>query len=280
MRIEKQWLHLGREILWKIRQEVMDLEYWILRDNERKTVEEIERLDHLAHAKADEVSEDVLRDAGGTFLRIDHVHQNIVGDSGRTPEAIVAINAISGTQNFVRGIPYYCGSVAFAPFSPNATVADVNVGSVMNYMTGDLYSSVKGSSTHFNYRDIKTSSNVRLDKAVIGIDLHTSDFAGMAPLVVKLIEKAEDVRHMGSGTLEVCEVADGSLDGYVCLTWWDTAHISPIPIIIEGAGGLVTEVSGKPLLMPLSMSSKENFIVAANKDILRNMLAILAGSGL
>jgi fructose-1,6-bisphosphatase/inositol monophosphatase family enzyme len=233
VRIEKQWLYLGREILCKIRQEIMDLECTILCDNERKTVEEIERLDRLAHAKADDVSENVLKDAGGTFIHIDHVHQNVVGDKSRSPEAIVAINAISGTRNFVRGIPYHCGSVAFATYSPNATIADVKVGSVMNYTTGDFYSSVESSPTHFNYRDIKTSSNTILDNAIIGIDLHTNDFAGMAPLVVKLIEKAEDARHMGSGTLEIYEVADGSVDGYVCLTQWDIAHLAPIPIIIR-----------------------------------------------
>jgi len=278
VRIEKQWLYLGREILWKMRQEIMDLEYNILRDNERKTLEEIERLDSLAHAKADELSEDVLRDTGGTFLHIDHVHQNIVGDKNCAPEAIVAINAISGTQNFARGIPYHSGSVAFATYSANATVVDVKVGFVMNYMTGDFYSSVEGSPTHFNYRDIKTSSNTMLDNAIIGIDLHTNDFAGMAPFVVRLIEKAEDVRHMGSGTLEICEVADGSIDGYVCLTQWDIAHLAPIPIIIKGVGGLVTDLSGKPLCTPLTLTSRENFIVAANGEILRDMLSILAGS--
>ncbi len=86
------------------------------------------------------------------------------------------------------------------------------------------------------------------------------------------ILKAHGIRRLGSAALDLCWLAAGRLDGYweENLKPWDTAAGV---IVVQEAGGLVTDFSGGPY----DLFGRET--LASNGLIHREMSAILTGTG-
>ena len=76
------------------------------------------------------------------------------------------------------------------------------------------------------------------------------------------------IRRFGSAALDLCNVACGRVSGFweFTLSPWDFAAGK---LIVEEAGGKVTDRSGKPVGL------EKSFIVASNSKIHSKMLSIL-----
>lgn len=164
------------------------------------------------------------------------------------------MDPIDGTTNFVHAYPYVSISLGLA--------VDLKpvVGVVYNPFTKTLYSAVKGKGAYRNLQETLplAGENVQglesLDKAMLavewGSDRSGPDYAIKTRTFAKLCAAKEDggamvhsLRSLGSAALNLCAVAEGSIDMYweggcwawdVCAGW----------VVLEEAGGRV--VDGNP----------------------------------
>ena len=145
------------------------------------------------------------------------------------------VDPVDGTVNLLYGIPQYAVSIA-------AEVdGEVVAGVVLNAATGAEYTAyVATDATAYAFRDGE-SLRVR-DTVPLGERLVSTGFgydAGLRELqaraLVHLLPRVRDIRRLGSCALDLCGVAEGSLDAYVeeGVNLWDHA-----------AGGLVARAAG------------------------------------
>ncbi|KIW95705.1 uncharacterized protein Z519_04290 [Cladophialophora bantiana CBS 173.52] len=182
------------------------------------------------------------------------------------PEPTFIVDPIDGTTNFVHGWPYVSVSLGFA------VDREPTVGVVYNPFTGKLYHGIKGRGSYV--RDVRDVAENGGEKAAEDTKLplrHPSAVAGLDECVVA-IEYGSDrsganwrtktatwaalgaskdeggamvhsARALGSAALNLCAVAEGSIDVYweggcwawdVCAGW----------VVLTEAGGLI--VDGNP----------------------------------
>ncbi|WP_182526451.1 inositol monophosphatase family protein [Nocardioides dongkuii] len=145
------------------------------------------------------------------------------------------IDPIDGTVNFLYGLPQYAVSVA-------AEVdGEVVTGVVLNAATGTTYLAVRRAdgvlvATRDGER-IAANPDVPLDKMLVGTGFSYDREVRRVQVtaLLDLLPRVRDVRRLGSCALDLCHVAEGSLDAYVeeGVNLWDHA-----------AGGLIARAAG------------------------------------
>ncbi len=173
------------------------------------------------------------------------------------------IDPIDGSTNAKRGIPFSCISVAYAN---GPTLSDIQVGAVFNIETEDLFLAEKGMGAFFNKNPIQCSQTKKLTSSVGGTDMHIRDFCEPKIKQKNIVLKyARKVRIMGSSALEICLVADGSLDFYI-----DFRGISRICdfaaayLIVKEAGGFIIDDKGQSISVStnnFSLDQRYNLLV-------------------
>jgi len=184
------------------------------------------------------------------------------------PELLCVLDPLDGSTNAVSGLPFYCTSVAFAPWSKRATLQDVQTGVVANLVTGDTFETELGGGAKFNGKTIKTSDNVDPKDSTASIYLE-SDF--------DFISRFSKVRSMGAVALELAHVASGGIDvlfdnrGKLKVT-----DVAAGKLLVEEAGGVVTDALGKDLNHSITRLEQVSVLAAANPGL---HTAVLTTSG-
>jgi myo-inositol-1(or 4)-monophosphatase len=141
------------------------------------------------------------------------------------------VDPIDGTVNFLYGIPQYAVSIAAE------LDGEVVAGVVLNVATGQEYTATLGGPAECNGVPIRVRSVVPLAERLIGTgfsyEAHQREIQAAA--LLHLLPRIRDIRRFGSCALDLCGVAQGSLDGYLeeGVNLWDHA-----------AGGLVARSAG------------------------------------
>lgn len=149
-------------------------------------------------------------------------------------ESLWVCDPIDGTPAFIYHIPTSMFSLAFVVDGlPKVAVA-------YNAFTGDLYQATVGGGAYLNGNPIKVSQRGWGDARLAG----SSDGAvdGVARRE-DLIKQGNKVINSYGAVFKGCLIAEGSLDGRVFIH--KSAHdIAAIKLIIEEAGGRVTDLAG------------------------------------
>ena len=171
---------------------------------------------------------------------------------GRTGVTWV-VDPIDGTVNYLYGIPAYAVSVAAVVGDPRVDGAWHPVaGAVINPVTGDAYSAARGEGATRADREgrrvpLAASSVGALGQALVatGFGYAADRRAWQAAVLADLLPEVRDIRRMGSAALDLCRVAEGSVDAYYerGLHPWDLAAGW---LIVTEAGGTVTGAGGRP----------------------------------
>ena len=200
----------------------------ILKEASRQVYENVKDL-----AGTIEAAEDHGRGAGGDISRkIDIVAEKTVLDylkkvnfecivlgeeCGRVelsqnPKGFVIMDAIDGSANAVRGIPFFCCSLAFATQNKLSSITD---GVVTDLSNGDMYWATKGNGAFLNEKKIQVHKQKPVYK-IVGINV-----SGATPELVKKIqpifENSNHSRHLGANALELALFARGLIDIYIDL---------------------------------------------------------------
>lgn len=139
---------------------------------------------------ADEVALRVLVGAGYRVVS----EESGVSGSG---EFTIVVDPIDGSTNCDRGIPFYATSLAVMKGD------ELVAGLVRNQVDGTSFEALKGSGATRNGDVIHPSSQKDLAKAIVAFSGLPSRHLGWA-----------QCRALGAASLEICLVADGSLDVY------------------------------------------------------------------
>ncbi len=187
----------------------------------------------------------------------------------------VTADPIDGTTNLTRGIPFYATSIAVSTKPELRTVHAALVADLFHDVT---YTAVKGEGAKRNNQEIRPSEEVDLAKAVIGIDLNTYKAREITPHITSLIEQTKHIRHLGANALELCYVADGTIDAFIDIRGkLRTTDTAAAWLIVKEAGATITTPEGKPLNAKLDPAEKLTFVASANRKIHKTILSLLKG---
>jgi myo-inositol-1(or 4)-monophosphatase len=153
------------------------------------------------------------------------------------------VDPIDGTVNFLYGLPQYAVSIA-------AEVdGQVVAGVVLNIATGVEFTAyVDDAGATRSRRDgepIRVRETVPLAQRLVSTgfayDARLRELQAQA--LVHLVPRIRDIRRLGSCALDLCHVAEGTLDGYVeeGVNLWDHAAGG---LVAQGAGAVVEVTTG------------------------------------
>jgi len=171
-------------------------------------------------------------------------HQIITEESGAqfgSDCCLWYIDPLDGTVNYAHNIPIFSVSIAYQEGG------ELQLGAVCDPMRQECFSAERGNGAWLNGVPIHVSQQTQLDQSLLvtgfPYDIRTS------------------VRRLGSAALDLCYVAAGRFDAFweLSLSSWDIAAGS---LIVEHAGGIVTNVQGEPDYLTSPQS-----ILAANPHI-------------
>ncbi|HYW77898.1 MAG TPA: inositol monophosphatase family protein [Gammaproteobacteria bacterium] len=151
------------------------------------------------------------------------------------------IDPLDGTTNFVHGFPAFGVSIGIAE------KGRLTHGVIYDPLREELYTGVRGRGALLNDRRIRVSSRPSLKNALIGTGFpfrETDDFDAYMGMFRAVTLRTAGVRRAGAASLDLAWTAAGRLDGFFELNLqpWDIAAGT---LIIEEAGGLASEISGR-----------------------------------
>jgi myo-inositol-1(or 4)-monophosphatase len=175
------------------------------------------------------------------------------------------IDPLDGTTNFAHQYPFFCVSVAYEQ------AAELLCGAVYDPCRDEMFFGARGLGSFMNDQPLRVSDAETLRSSLIMTGFPYGFREKIRTVVSQfqafLIE-SQAVRRGGSAALDLCYAALGRVDGFweMDLHPWDTA--SGV-VILEEAGGRVTDFSGNPF------SIYQNELLASNGKIHEEMMAVL-----
>lgn len=179
------------------------------------------------------------------------------------------IDPLDGTTNFAHQYPFFSVSIGFEQ------AGEILCGAVYDPWRDEMFSGARGLGSFVNGQRLRVSEVETLRSALImtgfPYGFREKIRAAMAQFEAFLVE-SQAVRRGGSAALDLCYTALGRVDGFweMDLLPWDTAAGL---VILEEAGGKVTEFSGQPF----SVYGKQ--ILASNDRIHEEMVRVLGRVG-
>jgi len=164
------------------------------------------------------------------------------------------IDPLDGTVNFSHHFPVFAISIALT------YKEKIIFGATYDVKRDELFYASKNNGSYLNKKKIYVSNTNKLKKALLttGFPYYIWKKPKRVIKILKnILTHAQGVRRLGAATIDLCWLACGRIDGFweEGLKIWDTAAGK---IIIEEAGGKVTDYSGK------NFTLKANTIVASN----------------
>jgi myo-inositol-1(or 4)-monophosphatase len=189
-------------------------------------------------------------------------------------KGFLIMDAIDGTTNATRCIPFYCCSLAYAIDYKLSSVVDA---AIIDLSTGDLYyaSKTKGAYLNGNKMVVRKNSNNCKD-FLIGMNI-SGISEKMVNRLSKIISNANHTRHFGANALELCFLARGFIDAYIDLR----GKIRPTDmaaafLIIKESGGKVYSTSGLELDSELGVNDRMSFLAVSDERMFKRLYGLLA----
>jgi myo-inositol-1(or 4)-monophosphatase len=178
------------------------------------------------------------------------------------------IDPLDGTTNYAHGFPAAAVSIGFAE------KGIVKAGGVYDPFRKELFLAEKGRGAFVNGKRLAVSRVPEVSKALLvtGFAYDRAERAEFyCGFFAEFMKLSHDVRRMGAASLDMCWLAAGRTDGYweFGLKPWDVAAGK---VILEEAGGRVTDFAGKPWKTGMGMGSRT---LATNGRVHAEMLRVI-----
>jgi myo-inositol-1(or 4)-monophosphatase len=151
------------------------------------------------------------------------------------------VDPLDGTTNFAHGYPCFCVSLALA--QRDTLLAAV----IYNPISEELFAAERGQGASLNGKKIQVSRINTLSTSLLctGFPTHDRKSSPNLRYYGDFTMRSHGVRRDGSAALDLASVAAGRFEGFweFGLKAWDTAAGV---LLIEEAGGKVTDFSGQP----------------------------------
>jgi myo-inositol-1(or 4)-monophosphatase len=224
--------------------------------------------------------------AGGDISRkIDLIAEkkviDIIKESGKNPtifgeecglikgndnDGYIIMDAIDGTTNVTRSIPFNCCSLAYATDSKMSSVVDA---AIIDIARGDLYSASKdkGAFLNGNKITIRKTDSIKEDEIIAGVNI-SGISQELLHSIGPIISKLNHIRVFGANALELCFLARGYLDMFMYLR--DKIRPTDMAaafLIAKESGGLVLDKAGNAFDSGLSFDNRFSFIAVSDIKI-------------
>ena len=180
------------------------------------------------------------------------------------------IDPLDGTDNYSRGQPQFCVSVAHTRDARPAAAA------IYDPVRDEMFTATADGPARLNGRDIGVTGRTDPSESTVawaqrGID--AEDDRRFNAALAEAARTFHRVRLTGSAALETAWVAAGRYDGalFSNVKWWDHAGAG---LLVQRAGGRVTDVRGAPT------NPASRRCIFSNGGIHRAILHIAASHGL
>jgi myo-inositol-1(or 4)-monophosphatase len=203
---------------------------------------------------ADEAALGVLQSGGVGVLSEES------GLDDRGTGVVVVVDPVDGSTNASRGIPWYaCSLCAVDEAGPWVAL-------VANLATGTRHEAVRGGGARCDGRPITVAGTRRLADSVVVLNGHPAHHLGW-----------RQYRALGATALDLCAVADGSVDATIDCTVdalgpWDYLGAA---LVITEAGGHIADARGRDLVA-LDHDARRTPVSAATAELLEEALAARA----
>jgi len=157
-------------------------------------------------------------------------------DRAQKETALWILDPIDGTVNFAHGQPHVAISLGFY------SLGVPQIGVVHSPFLQETFVAQRGMGALKNSQPIRVSGLQALRPALIasGFPYDKSQLKPLIRRLETLLPHCQDLRRCGSAALDICHVADGSLDGYYeSLSLWDFAAAV---LIAEEAGAQLSHL--------------------------------------
>ena len=194
--------------------------------------------------------------------------------SNNNNEGFLIMDAVDGTTNAIRGLPFSCCSLAFANEFKLSSVIDAVV---LDLFTGDIYSASKEKGSFYNnkkihvknedFNSIESLEDLKSFDVLIGTNI-----SGITSNILNEISKvllfSTHIRHFGANALELCYFARGFMDAYIDIREKIRAtDMAAGYLIAKEAGGKLYSPNGQELDSDLGLKTKLSFYAVGNKKI-------------
>ncbi len=187
----------------------------------------------------------------------------------------VIMDAVDGTTNAIRGIPFSCCSLAFAIEFKLSFVTDAVV---LDLFTGDIYSASKQKGSFLNNKKInvrneKDFSSITSLEDLKSIDVLIGTNVSGVPLnildeISRVISFSSHIRHFGANALELCYFARGFIDAYIDIRGKiRSTDMAAAYLIAKEAGGKLYSSNGHELDSELGVKNTLSFYAVSNKRL-------------
>ncbi len=210
-----------------------------------------------------------------------HFKPTIIGEECgiiQGKDGFLIMDAIDGTMNASRGLPFYCCSLAYSIDYRLSSVVDA---AVIDLSTGDIYHASKEKGAYWNKdriyargsRSINGSKQDYQQDMLIGMNI-SGVSADTFNRLSRLISKAIHIRHFGANALELCYFARGLMDAYIDFR----GKIRPTDmaaayLIVNEAGGKIYSDNGLELESELGVNKTLSFMAVIDDHEMYKMLA-------
>jgi len=212
---------------------------------------------HIDRAAEDAVLE-VLERRGNPLNVLSEEHEYI--DNGA--EYTLVLDPIDGTFNAVHRVPFFATSLAVG----KKRLSDIKYALVKDLVKGTMYYAEKGKGAYADDERLRTRNFGKSTAFSVYMGSLSEDESFR---IAKLGRRA---RNFGAASLEMCLVAQGSLDLYYLHTQVPAKlrvmDIAAGTLIVREAGGEVFDTDGNVLDINLDIKTRTDVMVIGDKKVL------------
>ena len=163
--------------------------------------------------------------------------------AGEDSDNVWIVDPLDGTTNFLIGLPLFAVNVALA--TRGKIVAGVTHIPLLN----ETFWAERGKGAYLNDLPIRVSERGTMIDAVFGVGIPFASKPRHEQFVAemqRLTPRVSGIRRLGAAAVDMAYVACGRFDAYweQSVNAWD---IAAGVVIVEEAGGVVTDTLGRPL---------------------------------
>ncbi len=151
---------------------------------------------------------------------------------------VLMLDPLDGSQNYIKGLPIGCMSVAYGDYTVNPTLGDLNTAMVMNLYKSDLLFGKRGEGSYYNGNKIEKSESTLESQTnnplIMSYYYYTKHIKNQS----NGFTKNYSTRSLGSSAWELALVAVGKSDAYIDIRGVLKAHdFCAVKLILEELGG-------------------------------------------
>jgi myo-inositol-1(or 4)-monophosphatase len=191
---------------------------------------------------------------------------------GEKPEYFIHLDPLDGTFNAVKGIPFYAVSIYLSK-------EDCHFGYVYDLARGTKYYAEVGRGAYAEPGECGLGVSRTSDLKDFSVSAYT-----MRPNTSRIVGMGDTVRRirtLGCTSMEMVMVASGKLDAFVDLRGMlRIVDVVAGRLILEEAGGVITNVAGEKLHLDGNMSSKmwqKTDLIGSNGLLHNDLLNLIRG---